>query len=109
MRQRFGWSWAGGAAPVAAFVLALAGRSASAGELAVPKDPGVFAQPCSSAAGSCARIRGYVRAGSDAPSNGASEERSGPIALPPLLAGTPLGALNRDLGFLPVSGDVLAR
>ena len=109
MRRCFEWSSTGVIAPLLALLAALIVNSAYAGDGAFAQDAGDAARatPCGAPGETCARIRGYIRAGSDFT---APRDRSA-AAPPPLLAGigaagqAAADALNRGFGFLRVSGE----
>ena len=108
MRQRFEWSSACGIASLTALLAALVVTAAKAGDGGAPEnlDSSIHEQRCGIPGGACARIRGYVKAGSDSSARDPGGNRT-----PPLLAGVgALGqatadALSRGIFFLEVSHD----
>ena len=115
MRQKFEWSSMGAIAPRAAFLAALIVNAAQAGDVVPGRDSdnSPRAPACGSPGETCARISGYVKAGSDA--YGPVDRQPAPLARTPLLAGVgALGqatadALNRGLFLLEVSHDERVR
>ncbi|RBP15797.1 hypothetical protein DFR50_10767 [Roseiarcus fermentans] len=113
MRQRVEPSSIGAIASIAALLGLLAANPAQAGGLAPDPDAGVGAAECGAPGQSCARIRGYIKAGSEFPER--SVQKPVRYIQPPLLAGVgDIGraasdALNRGIGFLKTSGENAAR
>ena len=107
MRQKFEWSSMGAIAPRAAFLAALIVNAAQAGDVVPGRDSdnSPRAPACGSPGETCARINGYVKAGSDA--YAPVDSRANPLARAPLLAGA--GALGRAAADSQNRGMVLLR
>ena len=103
MLQRFERPSMGNILPRAAFLAALAASAAQAGD--VPPGRDFDNSPCGSPGETCARINGYVKAGSDA--YAPVDSRANPLARAPLLAGA--GALGRAAADSQNRGMVLLR
>lgn len=106
MRQRIGRSPVGAIAPVAALLAALVVNGARAGDSDPDPGNGVSGPRCGAPGESCARIRGYIRAGSEFPERTAQRTAgSGPPPLLSDLGRAASDALNRGIVLLKVSGD----
>jgi hypothetical protein len=112
MRRWFVWWSTGAMAPLLALLTALIANAAQAGDAAFAQDQGggARASACGAPGETCARIRGYIKAGSDF-----TAPPAGHTAAPPLLAGigaagqAAADALNRGIFLLKVGGDDSAR
>jgi hypothetical protein len=113
MRDRFGWSSAGAGASVMTLLAVLIVNGVRAGEVVLSPNHDDAARPnaCDPSGEACARISGYIKAGSDSPSGDASGPHVGAFPAPRLAAGADssapaqAAAASRDTFFLEVSHD----
>jgi hypothetical protein len=100
MGQRFGRFAAGAIAAAATFLTALIGSAASAGSIGFSQDRenSLRGSSCDSAEG-CARISGYIKAGTDFPVRAMDDRGPARIAPPPSTGKTADGL---TLGVFPL-------
>jgi hypothetical protein len=116
MRQGLERSRTGAAAPLAILLALLIAKAATAGDASMPQDPdrGDYGRRCGPPGEACARITGYIKAGSDFASGETYGLRLGRVVQAPLFTGAAAigqgaDAANLGMGFLPVSGEDSAR